>query len=59
MNSQKLSLLFKYFLVLISLVSCAHNENEIDEKLVNQNVFLIILILKQWLHMMIKIIWQK
>ena len=39
MNSKKLTLLFKYFLLLISLASCAHNENEIDEKLVNQNAF--------------------
>jgi thiol-disulfide isomerase/thioredoxin len=39
MNSQKLSLLFKYFLLLVSLASCAHNEDENDEKLVNQNIF--------------------
>ena len=39
MNSKKLTSLFKYFLLLISLASCAHNENEIDEKLVNQNAF--------------------
>lgn len=39
MNSQKLSLLFKYFLLLVTLASCAHDETEIDEKLVNQNAF--------------------